>query len=339
MTKPNTTGTLTGQTASSNNAAQAASPSLSALDALQLLLDLAGLIPGAGAVPDLINAAISFMRGDFIGGLFSVFSAVPAVGDAAGLAKIIKNSDKYIQAINIVELKVLPKLPDFIRKPLQEFIEKAKAKMDELTGAKPKPEPKPESNAQGSGDKSQNGQVKKLGPKPKCGGRATYAKQAGDFAGHEMERDHIPSFGALKKALLKRAKDQGIDLDADNLKSLFGQTTEANRTGDGGKLGRHAQTIAVPNDVHKAGDTHGAKNTDTRMSGDSDNLQKAAKRDGDTHKRNTNNDKHKDCAGAIAEAAEEIGNITNDQYNKFFDKLIGDAIKGKNTVDPWKGIL
>ena len=215
--------------------------------------------------------------------------------------------------------------------------------MDELAGAKPKPEPKPETkpeaNTQGTGDKSQTGQVKKLGPKPKCGGRATYAKQAGDFAGHEMERDHIPSFGALKKALLKRAKDEGIKLDADQLKTLFGETADANRTGDGGKLGRHAQTIAVPNDVHKAGDTHGAKNSETLRSNDSDNLQKAAKRDGETHKRNTNNDKHKDCAGAIAKAADEIGNITKGQYNKFFDKLIDDALKGKNTVNPWKGIL
>ncbi len=336
-TKYNTTGTLTGQSASSNKAAEAANPPLSAVDALQLLLDLAGLIPGAGAIPDVINAAISFIRGDWLGGALSLFSAVPAVGDAAGLAKIVKNSEKYVQAIKVVETKVLPKLPNFIRKPLEEFIQKAKAKMDELTGTKPKPEPKPDSTP--SGDNKQNGQVKKVGPKPKCGGRATYAKQAGDFAGNEMERDHIPSFGALKKALLQRAKDREIDLDPADLKSLFGETADANRTGDGGKLGRHAQTIAVPNDVHKAGDTHGAKNTEDRMSGDSKNLQGAAQRDGNTHKRNTKNDKHKDCAGAIAEAAEEIGSITNEQYNKFFDKLLDDTLKGKNTVNPWKGIL
>ena len=165
MTKYNTTGTLNGQPASSNKAAEAASPPLSAVDALQLLLDLAGLIPGAGAIPDVINAAISFIRGDFVGALFSVFSAVPAVGDAAGLAKIVKNSDKYVQAIKIVETKVLPKLPSFIRKPLEEFIQKAKAKMDELTGTKPKPENKPATSNQGdggNGNKQNNGQVKKL---------------------------------------------------------------------------------------------------------------------------------------------------------------------------------
>jgi hypothetical protein len=166
MTKYNTTGTLTGQPASSNKAAEAANPPLSAVDALQLLLDLAGLIPGAGAVPDLINAVISFIRGDFIGGLFSVFSAVPAVGDAAGLAKIIKNSDRHVQAIKVVETKVLPKLPDFIRKPLQEFIAKAKAKMDELTDAKPKPEAKPDAPGQGNnggGNNQNNSQVRRLG--------------------------------------------------------------------------------------------------------------------------------------------------------------------------------
>ena len=50
-------------------------------------------------------------------------------------------------------------------------------------------------------------------------------------------------------------------------------------------------------------------------------------------------DKHKGCKGALNKAADEIDAITNDQYNKYFDKLIDDVLDGKNTIDPWKGIM
>ncbi|MFV0665332.1 hypothetical protein, partial [Denitromonas sp.] len=101
--KYNTTGTLYGEAPGSARAAEAAHPELSGVDALQLVLDLAGMVPGAGAVPDLINAAVSALRGDWLGAGLSLFSAVPAVGDAAGAAKIIKNGDKYLQALKVVE--------------------------------------------------------------------------------------------------------------------------------------------------------------------------------------------------------------------------------------------
>ena len=75
------------------------------------------------------------------------------------------------------------------------------------------------------------------------------------------------------------------------------------------------------------------------MSGDSRDLQGAAKKDNQAHRKNIKNDKHKDCAAALNQAADEIDKISNDQYEKFFEKLIQDTLKGKNTVDPWKGIL
>jgi hypothetical protein len=91
--------------------------------------------------------------------------------------------------------------------------------------------------------------------------------------------------------------------------------------------------------VHEAGDTHGSKNTPKRQSEDAGNLQGAAKRDGDTHKRNIDNDKHKDCKDELIKSVDEIANITNEQYEKFFEKLYNDTVSGKNTVNPWKGIL
>lgn len=60
----------------------------SVLDGMQMALDVAGMVPGVGAVPDLLNAAISVMRGDWGGAGLSVVAAVPLVGDAIVGAKI-----------------------------------------------------------------------------------------------------------------------------------------------------------------------------------------------------------------------------------------------------------
>jgi RHS repeat-associated protein len=119
-------------------------PELDGWDALQMLLDLGGMIPGLGAVSDLLNAAVSAFRGDFWGAALSLFSAIPAVGDAAGLAKIIKNGDKYLNAIKVVEKKLLPKLPPALRKKVEDFLAKIKAKLDELLGKKAEPPKKAE---------------------------------------------------------------------------------------------------------------------------------------------------------------------------------------------------
>lgn len=60
----------------------------SVLDGVQLALDAAGMVPVLGAIPDLINASISVLRGDWVGAGLSVLAAVPLVGDVAGGAKL-----------------------------------------------------------------------------------------------------------------------------------------------------------------------------------------------------------------------------------------------------------
>lgn len=60
------------------------------LDGIQLALDIAGFVPGFGAVPDLVNAAISAMRGNWGEAGMSVLAAVPLIGDAAAGVKIAK---------------------------------------------------------------------------------------------------------------------------------------------------------------------------------------------------------------------------------------------------------
>ncbi|MCA2217641.1 polymorphic toxin-type HINT domain-containing protein [Jidongwangia harbinensis] len=73
------------------------------LDMLQFTLMACGLIPGAGEVCDAIDAAVSFGRGDWAGGLLSLGSAIPVIGWAATGLKAWKNSDKFRNIQQIVE--------------------------------------------------------------------------------------------------------------------------------------------------------------------------------------------------------------------------------------------
>ena len=60
------------------------------LDGIQLTLDLAGFAPGIGAIPDLANAAIYALRGNWLDAGLSVIAAVPLVGDAAAGIKVAR---------------------------------------------------------------------------------------------------------------------------------------------------------------------------------------------------------------------------------------------------------
>jgi hypothetical protein len=72
----------------------------SVLDGVQLALDVAGFVPGFGAIPDLANAAISALRGDWAGAGMSVLAAVPGIGDAAAAAKFARKGLKVANTVN-----------------------------------------------------------------------------------------------------------------------------------------------------------------------------------------------------------------------------------------------
>jgi hypothetical protein len=144
----NTTGVLKGPSGPSAVKAEEASPEivvtaqqLSKLDALQMLLDVIGLVPGFGAPADILNAIISGARGDWLGAALSLFGAVPVAGEAATAGKIAKNADRYAAAVAKVADEVLPHLPASVQAQLRPAIEAAKKKIDELGGKKPEPEP------------------------------------------------------------------------------------------------------------------------------------------------------------------------------------------------------
>lgn len=82
----------------------------SVLDGVQIALDAAGMVPVLGAIPDLINASISVLRGDWIGAGLSIVAAVPGVGDVVGGAKIAYKGAKIAsKSTKITKAKSVPK--------------------------------------------------------------------------------------------------------------------------------------------------------------------------------------------------------------------------------------
>jgi hypothetical protein len=148
----NTIGILKGPSSPAANKADEASPELvvsaqelSRLDALQMLLDVIGLVPGVGAPADILNAIISGARGDWLGAGLSVFGVVPIAGEGATAAKIAKNADRYAAAVAKVADDMLPHLPASVRDKLKPAIDAAKRKIDELGGKAPEQSPKSKS--------------------------------------------------------------------------------------------------------------------------------------------------------------------------------------------------
>lgn len=78
------------------------------LDKLQLVLTFVGFVPGIGDIVDLINAAISFARGNLLDGFMNLIGAIPMVGSAIiAPFKVIKSS-KYLGKIAEAFAKAFP---------------------------------------------------------------------------------------------------------------------------------------------------------------------------------------------------------------------------------------
>jgi len=101
------------------------------LDGIQMALDVAGMVPLAGAVPDLINAAISACRGNWADAGLSLLAAVPGAGDVAGGAKIVKNGVKIAKNAQ-KEVKYSENVVSFTEKRAAK-LEKQIAESDKVT--------------------------------------------------------------------------------------------------------------------------------------------------------------------------------------------------------------
>lgn len=81
----------------SGNVNAAPNKGLSVMDVVHGALDVAGFVPGLGAVPDIINAGIYAIEGDFGNAAMSGIAAVPIIGDA------IKGVDKARDVAKVVD--------------------------------------------------------------------------------------------------------------------------------------------------------------------------------------------------------------------------------------------
>lgn len=76
----------------------------SVLNGIQFTLDVAGLAPVVGAIPDLLNASISALRGNWSEAGMSLLAAVPGIGDAATAAKLAQKGVKAAKAAKKTEV-------------------------------------------------------------------------------------------------------------------------------------------------------------------------------------------------------------------------------------------
>lgn len=72
------------------------------LNGIQMTLDAAGFVPALGTVPDLLNASISALRGNWTEAGLSILAAVPLVGDVAAGIKIARKG--YQNASNLSKI-------------------------------------------------------------------------------------------------------------------------------------------------------------------------------------------------------------------------------------------
>lgn len=157
------------------------------LDGIQMALDVAGMVPLAGTIPDLTNAAISTLRGNWAEAGLSVLAAVPLVGDTAGGVKIVKNGVKIAKAVQ--KEKGAFKFSEKVSSKASKIAPKAERKIIELEpGSKgnwnkqlnKKPEPSTDYKV---GDKlyktDEKGRVRNVSGKLELGkiGRNTYQQR------------------------------------------------------------------------------------------------------------------------------------------------------------------
>ncbi|EPO4283116.1 hypothetical protein ACUARH_000090 [Pseudomonas aeruginosa] len=276
------------------------------LDGLQTTLDVVGLIPGVGEFADLANAGISLARGDYAGAALSLVSAIPFAGWFGTAGKAARRGAKAVEETAAKGSKAGGK------KAGKETTEKVEQKAPD--------------DAAKSGKKEEKPGGKGKAKKPlECGQKGTYG-QLSDFdaAGVGMERDHIPPKAALIERALKLAKKSRQRLTKKQIDTLKG------------KIERHGQAVSIPQELHREGITN--SNPDNKKhAGD---LQGISKKESENHRRNMRRgDKNHKCLGALQKATDEIGKISNKQYDDFLIKLIKDTKEGKQTRNPWNGIL
>jgi hypothetical protein len=133
--------------------------------ALNVALDLAGLIPGVGEFADGINVVLHARKGEYLAAAFSLISMIPAIGDAIGkggkislyLAKLgkagkfaekVAKSKEFVKAAETIESSknIIIKNKNLIEKlfekaenneKLKKYVPEMKKSLEAFIGSKP----------------------------------------------------------------------------------------------------------------------------------------------------------------------------------------------------------
>ena len=247
-------------------------------DVVHTGLDVVGLIPGVGEIADGANALIYLAEGDKVNAAISAAAMIPGAGMAATGAKYGKKA--VGAAVEAGGKKA--------GREASEAVGQQGAKNGDEAAAK---------KADGGGGGKDKGKPKKH---KDCGKRSTYSKAPKKLG--ELNADHIPSGGALKKAAMDLLEKNGV---WDNLTAKQ-QASVLNR------VYNNAPTISIPEDIHKEGRTYGNKNKPL-IKDDSENLKDAFKKDAEATREAMKGKDH-GCLDEYNKAVDELKDFDFDKY-------------------------
>ncbi|HSJ98263.1 MAG TPA: DUF4157 domain-containing protein, partial [Myxococcota bacterium] len=78
-------------------------------EGLHLVLDVLGLIPGYGAIADLVNSLLYLAEGDFLNAAMGLLFAIPGLGDVAKGGDLLKDAGRLIKNLGPQALELLKK--------------------------------------------------------------------------------------------------------------------------------------------------------------------------------------------------------------------------------------
>ncbi|NDV73507.1 hypothetical protein [Burkholderia cenocepacia] len=273
-------------------------------------LDAAGLIPGLGAVPDLLNAGIYAVEGDYVNAGISAVAAIPVVGDAALAGKYAAKGGK-------LALKESEKLA-------AKEAEKLAAKEAEEKAAKEAAEKTSKKTEKEAAKEGEDGAKSEGKDNLKCGDSGTYGDLLKQSGGNKFDRDHVPSKAALKQTAADLIDEMGIVLTDAQRKTLFGTKTSP------GLIAKEGEASAIDKLDHSGvSRTYGNRNSETQIADDAKDLQKAAGKDTKEIMDNATQWGEK-CREKYEKWAEKILKKTHEEYRNDLLKLIKQVIsKGK----------
>jgi hypothetical protein len=280
-------------------------------------LDAAGLIPGLGAVPDLLNAGIYAVEGDYVNAGISAVAAIPVVGDAALAGKYaVKGGELAVKEGEKLAAKETEKLAAQALKEAEEKAAKEAAEKAEKEAA--------EQAEKDTAKEGEDGAKSKGKDDLKCGDSGAYRDLLKQSGGNKFDRDHIPSKAALKQSARDIIDEMGIELTPAQSKALFGTKSTP------GLIANEGQASAIDKLDHSGvSRSYGNRNTEAQIAEDANDLQQAAGKDTKAILDDATRWGEK-CREKYEKWASEIVKKTNEEYRSALIKLIKQVIsKGK----------